>query len=79
MTYHRCRMCGCIWVQFADSGRPDGWWSMVSPTCEKCCDNSADFLTLIDPLSEQDILTLLREGERFRAQLALYGKASGKS
>lgn len=73
MNYYRCRMCGTLWVLL-----PDGW-SLVSPTCEKCCDNSDNFLSLMDLLSGIDVLTLLREGERFRAQLALYAKAEGRS
>jgi hypothetical protein len=49
---HRCKVCGALWRLC--KGEPDKYrdlpadyplshdsWSLVSPTCGKCCDNVA--------------------------------------
>lgn len=41
---HRCKICGALWRLWqpgeAKAG-DDGSWSLISPTCGKCCDNVA--------------------------------------
>ena len=41
----RCKKCGTLWRQ-----HPDRTWSLYnsSQKPEKCCDNSAEFLSLIE-------------------------------
>lgn len=41
----RCKTCGCLWRQ-----HPDRTWSLYNSMqiAGKCCDNSADFLSLIE-------------------------------
>lgn len=73
MNFYRCRVCGALWVRFADLT-----WSLVSPFAMmgKCCDNSVNFLAIVDQISDQETLTLLREAEAHR--FAAREKAAGK-
>ncbi len=43
---YRCRVCGCKWRRWGDNS-----WSLgIDERCGQCCDNSDDFLSLLEPL-----------------------------
>jgi hypothetical protein len=42
---HWCKICGAYWVRWSKDNCPNmqeqfiGQWTLVSSSCEKCCDN----------------------------------------
>lgn len=51
---HRCKICGALWkLNLPSDVQPEGSWSLVSPTCGKCCDNVAMGVQ-IEPVKDDD-------------------------
>ena len=66
----RCKTCGCLWRQ-----HPDRTWSLYNSMqiAGKCCDNSADFLSLIEQvpapsaapdIGEEEIVAFLKQWQQ---------------
>ncbi len=70
---YRCTKCGCLWrLNPPSEVQPDGSWSLYDAEQKPCqvCDNSSDFLSVIDWQEVADHARQLeRESEAFRQQL----------
>jgi hypothetical protein len=71
---HRCKICGALWKLWQTGeagpgqnisgvpGRGSGGWTLVSSTCEKCCDNQVmgqqidQISVTIEPLKSRVVL-----------------------
>lgn len=58
-TLHRCRACKCLWRRWVS----DGTWSLADAEQRACarCDNSSEFISLLDPPPEIDLRRQLAE------------------
>lgn len=67
ITKYQCCLCSCLWRRNSDRS-----WSLYDAHQKSCavCDNSPEFMAVIDPIVESAIAMPVNESERARMLVA---------